>query len=132
MGEVLYHGKKYYEPDRRAQQALVSAGIYSFRYYPKERLVVVSDSTVENFGCEKFYDPMPESMVDHLVMPEDRTLFENLFEKVDMGERHVSTTVRNRMDRSLMRLTITITDWDEEGKPETHHRGGLFGAKNLP
>ena len=118
MGEVLYHGKKYYEPDRRAQQALVSAGIYSFRYYPKDRLVVASDLTVENFGCEKFYDPMPEGMVDHLIMPEDRTLFENLFEKVDMGEQRVSTTVRNRMDRSLMRVTITITDWDEDGKPD--------------
>lgn len=119
MGEVLYHGKKYYEPDRRAQQALVSAGIYSFRYYPKDRLVVATDLTVENFGCKKFYDPMPESMVDQLIMPEDRTLFENLFEKIDQGERRVSTTVRNRMDRSLMCLTITITDWDEDGKPES-------------
>ena len=64
MGEVLYKGKTYYEPDRRAQQALVSAGIYSFRYYPKDSLVVAADLTVENFGCEKFYDPMPQSMAE--------------------------------------------------------------------
>ena len=119
MGEVLYHGKKYYEPDRRAQQALVSAGIYSFRYYPKDRLVVVSDSTVENLGCSKFYDPIPESLVEQLIVPEDRTLCENLFAKVDSGEKRVSTILRSRMDQSLMRMTVTTTDWDEEEKPQS-------------
>lgn len=119
MGEVLYHGKKYYEPDRRAQQALVSAGIYSFRYYPKDRLVVVSDSTVENLGCSKFYDPIPESLVEQLIVPEDRTLCENLFAKVDSGEKRVSVILRSRMDQSLMRMTVTTTDWDEEEKPQS-------------
>lgn len=119
MGEVLYNGKKYYEADRRAQQALVSAGIYSFRYYPKDRLVIATDLTVENFGGEKFYDPIPDCFAEQLILPEDRTLCENLFEKVAQGEKRVSTTLRSKMDRSLIRLTITITDWDEEGDPES-------------
>lgn len=118
MGEVLYNKKKYYEPDRGAQQALASAGIYSFRYYPKDQLAVMTDLTAENIGCEKFYDSMPEGMAEHLVEPEDRTLLEHLFEKVNQGERRVSATLRNRKDQSLMRVTITITDWDEEGKPQ--------------
>lgn len=119
MGEVLYCGKKYYEPDWRAQQALASAGIYSFRYYPKDQVVVVTDMTVRQFGCKKIYDPMPDNLMDHLIMPQDRALCESLFKKVDMGEKRVSTTLRRRSDHLLMRLTITITDWDEDEKPES-------------
>lgn len=118
MGEVLYHGRKYYELDPGIQQALASACIYSFRYYPKDRLVVMADLTVENFGCEKFYDPVPGSMADRLFMPEDRTLCEDLFRKVDMGEKRVTTTLRMKQDHSLICLTITTTDWDEDGKPQ--------------
>lgn len=119
MSEVLYHGKKYYEADRRAQVALASAGIYSFRYYPKDRLVIMTDLTVENFGCEKYYDPVPGRIVEQLVVPEDRKLCEDLFDKIDQGEKRVSTTLRTRQDQSLLRLTVTITDWDEEGKPQS-------------
>ena len=119
MSEVLYHGKKYYEADRRAQVALASAGIYSFRYYPKDRLVIMTDLTVENFGCEKYYDPVPGRIVEQLVVPEDRKLCEDLFDKIDQGEKRVSTTLRTRQDQSLFRLTVTITDWDEEGKPQS-------------
>ena len=119
MGEVLYKGKTYYEPDRKAQQALVSAGIYSFRYYPKDHLAVAADLTVENFGCEKFYDPMPQSMADQLIVPEDRVLCEDLFKKIDQGEKRVSTTLRCRGDQSLICITITTTDWDETGAPES-------------
>lgn len=119
MSEVLYHGKKYYEADRRAQVALASADIYSFRYYPKDRLVIMTDLTVENFGCEKYYDPVPERIVEQLVVPEDRKLCEDLFDKIDQGEKRVSTTLRTRQDQSLFRLTVTITDWDEEGKPQS-------------
>lgn len=119
MSEVLYHGKKYYEADRRAQVALASADIYSFRYYPKDRLVIMTDLTVENFGCEKYYDPVPGRIVEQLVVPEDRKLCEDLFDKIDQGEKRVSTTLRTRQDQSLFRLTVTITDWDEEGKPQS-------------
>lgn len=118
MGEVLYCGKKYHELDHGIQQALAAAGIYGFRYYPKDRLVIVTDQTVEKFGCEKFYDPVPECMTDRLVVPEDRVLCENLFRKVDMGEKRVTTTLRIRGNQSLIRSTITTTDWDEEGTPK--------------
>lgn len=119
MGEVLYQGKKYYEPDRRAQQALGSAGIYSFRYYPKDQLVMATDLTAEELGWKKFYDPMPDSLADQLIMPQDRTLCRNLFQKVAQGEKRVSATLRRSTDQSLMRLTITITDWDEDGGPQS-------------
>lgn len=117
MGEVVYCGKKYYEPDRGAQRALGSAGIYSFRYYPKDHLVVATDLTVENFECDKFYDPMPDSLADRMIVPQDRMLCVELFEKIDQGEKRVSTTLRKKKDHSLICLTITTTDWDEEGQP---------------
>lgn len=119
MGELLYCGKKYYEADWRAQQALVSAGIYSFRYYPKDRLVVTTDSTTKELGTKKIYDPMPMAMMDHLIMPEDGALCEMLFKRVDMGEKRVSANMRQRKDQTLMRVTITTTDWDEDGAPES-------------
>lgn len=117
MGEVLYGGKRYNELDRGIQQALAAAGIYTFRYYSQDRLVIMTDQSVENFGCEKFYDPVPECMADRLIVPEDRTLCEDLFRKVDTGEKRVTTTLRVRGNRSLIRLTITTTDWDEDGRP---------------
>ncbi|MDD7641907.1 MAG: bifunctional diguanylate cyclase/phosphodiesterase [bacterium] len=119
MGELLYCGKKYYEPDWRAQQALVSAGIYSFRYYPKDRLVVVTDATVKELGAKKVYDPMPAAMKDHLIMTEDAAQCTDLFQKVDRGEKRVAANLRRRSDHALMHVTITTTDWDEEGKPES-------------
>lgn len=119
MGEVLYQGKTYYEPDRRAQQALASAGIYSVRYYPKDKIVVATDQTVENWDCKKVYDPMPESLIEDMIAPEDAIMCRNLFEKVDSGQKRVSTTLRCKNNQSLIRFTITITDWDEDGKPES-------------
>ena len=53
---------------------------------------------MENLGCSKFYDPIPESLVEQLIVPEDRTLCENLFAKVDSGEKRVSVILR-RADR---------------------------------
>lgn len=119
MGEVLYNGKTYYEPDRRAQQALLSAGISSFRYYPKDRLLILTDSAVEKIGCEKFYAPMPQSLIENMIAPEDAALCEKLFEKVDAGEKHVSATLRCKKNQTLIRMTVTLTDWDEENRPES-------------
>lgn len=119
MGEVLYRGKTYYEPDRQAQQALLSAGISSFRYYPKDRLLIVADLAVEKIGCEKFYAPMPQSLIENMIAPEDAALCEKLFEKVDAGEKHVSATLRYKKNQALIRVTVTVTDWDEENRPKS-------------
>lgn len=119
MGEVTYGEKKYYEPDRRAQQALASADIYSMRYYPKDRLIIVPDLTMENYGFEKFYAPVPESLIEKAVSPEDGSICRDLFAKIDSGEKRVTTTLRIKPSRLLIRLTMTVTDWDEEGRPES-------------
>lgn len=127
MGEVFYQGKKYLESDFRAQQALLSAGIYSFRYYPKDRLVIFTDLTVEHLGSEKFYDSMPESLIEKLISPGDGSICRDLFEKVNAGEKRVSATLRLKKDQSLLRVTITLTDWDEAGRPE-----GAIGLIEIP
>jgi diguanylate cyclase (GGDEF)-like protein len=119
MGEVLYQGRRYYEPDAKAQQALAVAGIYTARYYPKDRLLVVNDMSVEHIGCEKFYDPMPESLIEKAIAIEDAALCKQLFKKVDAGINHVSTTLRRKRNQTLLRLTITITDWDAADQPES-------------
>ena len=109
MSEVLYHGKKYYEADRRAQVALASAGIYSFRYYPKDRLVIMTDLTVENFGCEKYYDPVPGRIVEQLVVPEDRKLCEDLFDKIDQAENRIMPIAQiNELIRDLSYLPYRV------------------------
>ncbi len=119
MGEVTYKGKKYYEVDPRAQQSLGAAGIYSVRYYPKDSLLVMTDLTMKQFGFDKFYDPVPDSLIERLVASEDEEICRGLFEKVDAGEHRVSATLRLGKKRLLMRVTMTITDWDAQGRPES-------------
>lgn len=117
MGEVIYQGKSYYEPSPDAQQALVSAGIFSFRYYPMERLFVATDMMVENTGCQKFYNDMPYTMMEDLILPEDHRLCEELFRRIEQGETRVATTLRRKKDGSLVRITMTRTAKDEQVCP---------------
>ena len=119
MGETYYKGTMYYEPEKRAQQALAAADIYTFRYYPQDRLLVVTDSTVENTGCKKFYESMPDSLMKDMIMPEDYELCREMYERIDSGEKHVTANLRCKGQIELMRVTITTTDWDEQGRPES-------------
>jgi diguanylate cyclase (GGDEF)-like protein len=38
---------------------------------------------------------------------------------VDAGVNHVSTTLRRKRNQTLLRLTVTTTDWDEMQKPQS-------------
>ena len=117
MKTVTYHGKEYPEPHRGAQDALASAGIFTIRYYPQDKVMVCTDVSVERLGCKKIYAPMPQSVLDELIVPEDAAACIALFEKIDRGERRSVATLRGRMDGEPIRVSLTITESDEDGKP---------------
>ena len=50
MGKKVFNGKCYFEPEVETQAALASVGIYTFRYYPQDKIIMSSDYAVVYFG----------------------------------------------------------------------------------
>lgn len=117
MKTVTYQGKKYSEPDERERDVLAAAGIFTIRYYPQDKVMVCTDLSVERLGCKKLYASMPQSALDELVIPEDAATCIKLFEKIDRGEKRAVAHLRNRLDGETIRVSLTLTESDEGGKP---------------
>ena len=117
MENVTYQGKTYPEPNRGAQEALAAAGIYTIRYYPQDKIMTCSDATVNNLGCKKVYAPMPQDALDELIIPEDAAACVELFEKIDHGEKRAVANLRGRVDGAPIRVSLTLTASDSDGKP---------------
>lgn len=117
MKTVTYQGKEYPEPHRGAQEALASAGIFTVRYYPQDKVMVCTDISVEVLGCKKVYAPIPQNALDELIIPEDAAACIALFEKIDRGEKRSVANLRGRLDGEPIRISLTLTESDEDGKP---------------
>lgn len=117
MENVTYQGKTYPEPNKGAQNALAAAGIYTIRYYPQDKAMICSDVSVERLGCKKVYAPMPQDALDELVVPEDAPICRKLFETIDRGEVRAVANLRGRMDGEPIRVSLTLTERDADGKP---------------
>ena len=117
MENVTYQGKTYPEPNQGAQEALADAGIYTIRYYPQDKMMMCSDATVSSLGCKKIYAPIPQDALDELIVPEDAAACVELFEKIDRGEKRAVANLRGRADGALIRVSLTLTASDPDGKP---------------
>lgn len=100
-----------------SQMALKALGIHTFRYYPKEKCAVLSESMAEHFNYERYYDNVPESITDKFVFTKDREKSNRIFERILEGVDTVSETVRTRDGNRYYRLALSVIERDESGFP---------------
>ena len=81
MGKKVFNGKCYFEPEVETQAALASVGIYTFRYYPQDKIIMSSDYAVVYFGGEKFITDLKNNVYVNMALEEGK--IQSLFEKIE-------------------------------------------------
>lgn len=116
MRETIYQGKSYQEPDYETQKVVASGGIYLFRYYPKDRLLIAAEITMEKFSCRRFYPDMPQSLADDMVFEDDKAVFYNMYEAIDNGAQKSDAVFRSKDGAAYTRVVLSVLESDENGK----------------
>ena len=111
----VFNGKNYSLLSRTFQDAFFSLGLLTFRYYPEEKIMIVSDRFVETCHASKVYSNMPYSFADTVIAEEDRQNFYKLIEKLENGEKKVSDTFESVFG-GCFRITIVPCEWNSDGK----------------
>jgi signal transduction histidine kinase/AmiR/NasT family two-component response regulator len=92
--------------------------ICTFWYYPKKRLLTVSEKMMKVYGCKREYSDMPSGFADDFVHPSDREAFFELCERIKDGEKVSRGSFSNRDRSSWYSITMTTVLYDSKGKPE--------------
>lgn len=116
MRQTIYEGKIYQEPDYNTQKVVSAGGIYFFRYYPKDRLVIVAEITAEKFSCKRFYPNMPQSFADDMVHDDDKPIFYDMHQLIDNGEKKAAAVFKLKNGITYVRVVLSVLDTDENGK----------------
>lgn len=116
MRQTIYEGKIYQEPDYDTQKVVSAGGIYFFRYYPKDRLVIVAEITAEKFSCKRFYPNMPQSFADDMVHDDDKPIFYDMYQLIENGEKKATAVFKMKNGITYVRVALSVLDTDENGK----------------
>lgn len=116
MREIIYEGKTYQEPDYDTQKAVSAGGIHFFRFYPQDRLVIVAEITAEKFSCKRFYPNMPQSFADDMVCDNDKSIFYEMYQEIENGEKKATAVFRLKDEVTYVRVVLSVLETDETGK----------------
>ncbi|MCC8105749.1 MAG: response regulator [Clostridiales bacterium] len=117
MREIIYQDKRYEETDNELQKAIAVSGMYFFRYYYQDRLVIVAETTVERFACKRFYPNMPQSFAEEIVCEEDQAAYYGMYEAISCGEKKASAVFGLKNGRGTVRVVLSVFEKDENGGP---------------
>lgn len=115
MREIIYQDKRYEETDNELQKAIAVSGMYFFRYYYQDRLVIVAETTVERFACKRFYPNMPQSFAEEIVCEEDQAAYYGMYEAISCGEKKASAVFGLKNGRGTVRVVLSVFEKDENG-----------------
>lgn len=118
MRDTVYNGKIYKEPDQDAQKAVSESGINLFRYYPKDRLVIVAEVTADTFSCNRFYPDMPFSFAEDMVYDADQAIFCSMYQAIDHGDKKATSIFRLKDGLTYVRVVLSVLEQDENGNAE--------------
>ena len=120
MGDVLYNNKIYQDVDANALRAFRAMNIYTFRYYPGEKLWVASDDIVEAFGTRKFYHILNDEDGPNVIYSKDRDKDRMLYKELvtDTSKDTISATLRFRGGDAYCRVTLAVLERDENKRPK--------------
>jgi signal transduction histidine kinase/DNA-binding response OmpR family regulator len=91
-------------------------GIYTFRYFPQEKMIINADNTMKLYGCQQIYTDMPDSFIDNFVEEVYQKDFRKMYQEMDQGKAHSALVFRTKKDH-VCRVTLILTAVDEDGKP---------------
>ena len=115
MGKKVFNGKCYFEPEVETQAALASVGIYTFRYYPQDKIIMSSDYAVVYFGGEKFITDLKNNVYVNMALEEGK--IQSLFEKIENGSQKASTKFFTKEKGRAYKITMSVMEKDDLGKP---------------
>ena len=110
---ISYNGKNYPVFPVESQNAFLEVGIVTFRYFPKDSLLIATDAFMKIFGPRRFYDNMPYSIANDIVADKDRGILYNMAKKVDSGEKKVVAEMHSKNGR-IYRVTMVTINSDKD------------------
>lgn len=115
MGEAKLDGKYYYEPELSSQLALEAVGIYTFRLFPQDNLLMFSDLFVQKFYTKKFYRDYKNKLSYGGINEADIHKLEESFGQIEQGKKRVSTKIRGIKEESYFEITMSALECDANG-----------------
>lgn len=108
---------KLYSDDSIAmQRALDMLGIHTFRYYSKERYIILSDFFAKKYNCKARYDSLEEFINIVLKTDADKEKIEKFREVIRQSKEDGSPSeVKVEFNGSTVRLAASVCERDEDG-----------------
>lgn len=120
MSDVIYEGKRYKDIDLDAQRALKAVNIFTFRYFPLDRVWMASDLTAEEFKINKFYKiALDGTGGPDIIFPADKEKDLGLYRKAINGEDTCSEQLRFYDGESYYKMSLSVLEKNGEGKAVT-------------
>ncbi len=99
-------------------EALNNTKVNLFRYFPKLKMIVLTERLCMDFHVKPVYHDMPGSFADDFVTEQDRRIFEQMYYDIDGGKPSASAVFRGKDQKTWCHVTLTVVEWDEEHRPE--------------
>ena len=114
----VFNGKNYSLLSKTFQDAFFTFGLFTLRYYPQEKLLIVSDRLAQEFHTEKVFSNMSLSFPQALFADSEKQHFVDFIAKLEKGEKRIFDFFELRNERTC-RLTFVVCDTNKEGLPLT-------------
>lgn len=114
----VFNGKNYSLLSKTFQDAFFTFGLFTLRYYPQEKLLIVSDRLAQEFHTEKVFSNMSLSFPQALFADSEKQHFVDFIAKLEKGEKRIFDFFELRSERTC-RLTFVVCDTSKEGLPLT-------------
>ena len=114
----VFNGKNYSLLSKTFQDAFFTFGLFTLRYYPQEKLLIVSDRLAQEFHTEKVFSNMSLSFPQALFADSEKQHFVDFIAKLEKGEKRIFDFFELRSERTC-RLTFVVCDTNKEGLPLT-------------
>lgn len=113
---IFYKGKKYPMFSLESQRAFLEIGMVTFRFFPKDNLVITTDAFISRFKVERFYTTL-SSIGDTLIAEEDRCFLYEMATRLNAGEKKIVVEVHSKAG-NLFRVTLVTIKTDKDGNSE--------------
>jgi hypothetical protein len=89
-----------------------------FCYFPKDKLIINADSTVEVYQCKQVYTDMPYTFIDEFVDEAYREKYIKMYQEIDAGAKKASVLFHMKKREGVCKVTLVPTAYDADGNLE--------------
>lgn len=93
--------------------AIENTDICTFWYYPQKKMIAVNERTARIYSCKREYWDMPTSFAEDFVHPSTRSVFFEMYEKIDAGEPTAQASFSSLDRANWCTVTLTTVSFDE-------------------